>query len=252
MAKNIKMYGLLNVGCDYKTTKGQKLGYLTGILYLAPSDTSGIANTCPHASEGCKLACLFTAGRGIMSNVMEARIEKTRRFKQDTRNFMLELSDNIRRIEARARKEQLLPAIRLNGTSDIPWENVKLDGRSLMDIYPAVRFYDYTKNPHRMLQYLRGALPANYHLTFSRSETNTAAALQVLRDGGNVAVVFGTRKGSPLPNDWHGFKVIDGDVTDVRFIDGRSNVIGLRAKGKAKKDSTGFVILNNIKTAGIE
>lgn len=240
---NIKMYGLLNVGCDYKTTKGQKLGYLTGILYLASSDTSGFANTCPYASEGCKLACLFTAGRGIMSNVMNARIEKTRRFKYDTRNFMLELSDTIRRIETRAHKENLLPAIRLNGTSDIPWENVKLDGRSLMEIYPAVQFYDYTKNPVRMRQFLNGEMRPNYHLTFSRSETNDKQAVEFLRDGANVSVLFMVPKGSPLPKEWHGFNVIDGDITDVRFIDGRSNVIGLRAKGKAKKDSTGFVIL---------
>jgi hypothetical protein len=239
----IKMYGLLNVGCDYKTRKGEKLGYLTGILYLAPSDTSGFANTCPFASEGCKLACLFTAGRGIMSNVMSARIEKTRRFKQDTEQFLLELSDNIRRIEARARKEQLIPAVRLNGTSDIPWENVKLDGRNMMSIFPNVKFYDYTKNPDRMRKFLTGQFPTNYHLTFSRSETNDTQAIEFLRYGANVAMVFMVKKGMPLPNTRHGFPIIDGDETDVRLIDGRGKVIGLRAKGKAKKDSTGFVIL---------
>lgn len=142
-----------------------------------------------------------------------------------------------------------MPAVRLNGTSDLPWENVKgADGKTIMEQYPNVQFYDYTKNPSRMDQYIKGGMPKNYHLTFSRSETNDAATMQILKDGGNAAVVFDTKRGRPLPTEWNGYKVIDGDETDVRFLDDKSTVIGLRAKGKAKKDTTGFVL--NVKTPG--
>jgi hypothetical protein len=234
---------LLSIGNDAKTVKGEKIGYLTGVMYLAPSDTSGVSNTCPYASDGCKLACLFTAGRGAMSNVMTARVARTKLLKRDTREFMAQLADEVGELIRKAKRQKLIPAVRLNGTSDLPWENVKLDGQSIFELYPDIQFYDYTKNPKRMLQFLAGKLPSNYHLTFSRSETNDTQAIELLANGANVAVVFDTVKGSPLPNTWHGFPVIDGDQTDVRFIDGRGNVIGLRAKGKAKKDSTGFVIL---------
>jgi hypothetical protein len=239
---------LLSVNADAKTIKGQKKGYLTGILYLAPDTTSGIANTCPFATEGCRQACLFTAGRaGMFPEINKARIGKTGMFKFDRSAFMNTLSKNITRLVGKADREGFTPAIRLNGTSDLPWENVKgADGKSIMEQFPDVQFYDYTKNPSRMDQYLKGGMPKNYHLTFSRSETNDAATMQILKDGGNAAVVFQVKRGHPLPTDWNGYKVIDGDETDVRFLDDKSTVIGLRAKGKAKKDTTGFVL--NVKT----
>jgi hypothetical protein len=107
---------------------------------------------------------------------------------------------------------------------------------------PSIQFYDYTKVPARMRRYLAGKLPANYSLTFSRSEKNEAECLSVLAQGGNVAVVFATRKGEPLPATWHGYRVIDGDLSDVRYLDPRNVVVGLRAKGSAKHDKTGFVV----------
>ena len=127
--------------------------------------------------------------------------------------------------------------MRFNGTSDLPWEKV-----FPMKDFPQVMFYDYTKNPGRMANFTQGKLPANYHLTFSRSEENEALALDVLAQGGNVAAVFDTKKGQDLPPRWKGFKIIDGDLDDVRFTDPTGVIIGLRAKGDAIKDETGFVI----------
>jgi hypothetical protein len=236
---------LLTVGHDAKTVKGEKKGYMTGILYLAPDTTSGIANTCPFATEGCRQACLFTAGRaGIFPMINEARVaKKTKAFKFSRPEFMKTLAKNVGKVVRKAAREGYKPAIRLNGTSDLPWENVKMEsGNNIFQEFPEIQFYDYTKNPSRMAQYINGELPKNYHMTFSRSETNDAQTIQILKDGGNAAVVFNTKKGYALPTEWNGFKVIDGDESDVRFIDGKSQVIGLRAKGKAKKNASGFVL----------
>jgi hypothetical protein len=234
---------LLSVSADAKTVKGEKKGYMTGILYLAPDTTSGIANTCPFATEGCRAGCLFTAGRaGMFPKINEARIGKTKQFKFDREQFMTNLGKNVKFLVGRAQREGFTPAVRLNGTSDLPWENVKMtSGKSIFQEFPDVQFYDYTKNPNRMDAYLKGDMPKNYHLTFSRSETNDVATQNILKAGGNAAVVFDVKKGKALPEQWNGFQVIDGDESDVHFIDGKSQVIGLRAKGKAKKDVTGFV-----------
>lgn len=241
---------LLSVNADAKTVKGQKKGYMTGVLYLAPDTTSGIANTCPFATEGCRKACLFTAGHaGFLPNIIPSRIDKTRFFKFDNEGFMNNLSKSVAALVRKSDREGYTPAVRLNGTSDLPWENVKgAEGKTIMEQYPNVQFYDYTKNPSRMDQYIKGGMPKNYHLTFSRSETNDAATMEILKNGGNAAIVFDTKRGRPLPTEWNGYKVIDGDETDVRFLDDKSTVIGLRAKGKAKKDTTGFVL--NVKTPG--
>jgi hypothetical protein len=235
---------LLQVSADAKTIKGEKLGYMTGIMYLAPDTTSGIANTCPFATEGCRKACLFTAGRaGIFPKINQARIAKTASFKFSRPEFMDQLGKNIKALVRKAGREGYKPAVRLNGTSDLPWENVKTsEGKNIFEQFPDVQFYDYTKNPGRMDQYVKGEMPSNYHLTFSRSESNDPATIEILKNGGNAAVVFDTKKGYALPKEWNGFKVIDGDESDVRFIDGKSQVIGLRAKGKARKDTSGFVL----------
>ena len=128
------------------------------------------------------------------------------------------------------------PCVRLNGTSDVPWEKVKdEDGKTLMEKHWDVQFYDYTKNPNRMKDYLKGKMPSNYHLTFSRSESNQAQADEILKLGGNVAVVYKT---PPAPSD----KVVNGDLSDLRFTDPDGVIVALKAKGKAKKDTSGFVI----------
>jgi hypothetical protein len=228
---------LLSVNADAKTVKGVKVGVLTGILYLAPSDESGVMNTCKHASKGCRSACLFTAGRGAFSNVKAARIAKTVRFVKDQTQFMLDLVDDIAALIKKATKENLIPAVRLNGTSDIRWEDVLLNGKNVMQIFPNVQFYDYTKDSS-VLDW-RKKLPANLHLTFSKSESNDSVIAKAVSMGMNVAVVF---SGKTLPATYLGRPVINGDDSDVRFNDPNGVVVGLKAKGKAKRDTSGFVV----------
>lgn len=227
-----------------KLTKSHGAGFLPVALYLAPGRTAGRHNMCPKASPGCLAACLFRSGRaGIgpaeTNQAVAARVRRTRWFTSDREAFMAELVSDVEKMERKAQRSGLTLAVRLNGTSDIPWERVRVIRHgvtfaNMMAAFPAVTFYDYTKRSERMT----GALPVNYSLTFSRSEVNGDEALDVLQSGGNVAVVF---SGS-LPDTWHGFDVIDGDKTDLRFLDPRGVVVGLVAKGPAKRDTSGFVV----------
>ena len=223
---------ILSVSSDAKTSKGEARGFLTGILYLAPSTVSG-RNVCPFASPACHSACLYSAGRGAFSNVQRSRVAKTQAFFADKTAFLANLDKDVAALIAKSVRRSMRPAVRLNGTSDIAWEKT-----GIMDRFPSVPFYDYTKNPLRYAQFLSGKLPKNYRLVFSRSETNESQALEFLSKGGNVSVVF--RKS--LPKAWKGYRVIDGDKTDLRFLDPRGVVVGLVAKGKAKKDASGFVV----------
>lgn len=219
-----------------KTSKGESLGYRTGILYLAPANEAGIGNLCPMASKGCRDACLFTAGRGRMSNVKNARVEKTLFWHRDREAFMLSLIYDIESLVDECKRTGMIPAIRLNGTSDIIWERQKFQGNTLFDLFPDVQFYDYTKIWTRF----NANLPPNYHLTFSRSESN-GDKVQWLIDNhpnANVAVVFS----GDLPKKYLGRKVIDADLHDLRFLDKRGVICGLTAKGDGKKDASGFVV----------
>jgi len=212
---------------NYKTTKGEALGYLTGILYLAPAKLSGF-EVCPGRSKGCTKACLFTAGFGRYSKVQNARISKTKMFFQDRENFLHQLHKDINSLSKKAKKLGMIPTVRLNGTSDIEWTRF-----GIMEEHPDIQFYDYTKVFNR----LDKPKPRNYHLTFSRHENNDEECKRALRNKHNVAVVF-----DDLPKKWKGYKVLDGDQTDLRFKDRKGYVIGLRAKGKAKKDTSSFVV----------
>lgn len=229
----MKLLGIANT----KTMKGEKLGFRTYIMHLAPSTLSGY-QVCPMASPGCASACLNLSGMGRFSNVQKARIAKTKWFFEDRGAFMFQLLKEIRAAIRSSQKAGLTPVFRLNGTSDIRWETIAVfaDGfwhTNIMEAFPNVQFYDYTKIPNRR------DIPANYHLTFSRSEMNELEALQVLSAGVmNVAVVF-----DELPNKWAGVTVVDGTETDLRFLDDRAVVVGLKANGKAKKDATGFTVL---------
>ena len=234
---------LLTTGADAKTKKGEKLNVKTGILYLAPFTEASQQlgrkiNLCPHASAGCSAACLFTAGRGRMKNVYQARVNKTLRFMKERGQFLIDLRQSIRKFELKFSKKGFKCAVRLNGTSDLPWE--KLINFSS---FPTVQFYDYTKNPQRAIENAQGKHPANYHLTFSLSESNDEDAKRVLKAGCNVAVVFSPRKTeNGLPKTFWRRKVIDGDISDVRFLDPKGGkIVGLKAKGKAKTDTSGFV-----------
>jgi hypothetical protein len=227
------MKTLLSVDTNAKTVKGQKRGFMTGILYLAPDRISGLFNACPNASNGCRNLCLYYAGRGAFNSVQKARTAKTVFYVKDRESFLATLTENVASVIRKAKAKKMHPVIRLNGTSDIGWERY-----TVIQAFKTTRFYDYTKNYDRMMAFLDGKLPSNYSLTFSRSETNETQCLDVLSRGGNVAVVF--RKA--LPTHWNGFPVINGDENDLRFLDPKGVVVGLTAKGKAKTDTSGFVV----------
>jgi hypothetical protein len=226
---------LLTIGTNAKTVKSDKASeYLTAIMYLAPADTVAGVNLCPMAvTAGCRDACLYTAGRGAFSNVQNARIRKTEFFRDNRDGFMRTLVADIEEAQKKASKIGKMLAVRLNGTSDIAWENIRIDGATLFEIFPDVQFYDYTKLPNRRV-------PANYNLTISYSEANLLYAAKALKSDKNWAVVFSDK--NRIPAEFHGRQVIDGDETDLRFLDAAGVVVGLYAKGQAKKDCTGFVV----------
>lgn len=228
---------LTNPTANSKISKSIKKGFLTYGIHLAPFNLSGF-NVCANASTGCASACLNTAGRGRMTNIQKARIAKTKRFFSDKKLFLQQLSKEIKSAIKSADKKQMTACFRLNLTSDLPWESIKLDGLSLMETFPDVQFYDYTKSFKRAKKFADGEMPKNYHLTFSRSECNDNLC-DILKDlGVNIATVFR----NSLPETYKGLPVVDGDETDLRFLDGESKIIGLVEKGLAKKDETGFVI----------
>jgi hypothetical protein len=226
----MKLLGIANT----KTMKGEKYGYRTYIMHLAPSTLSGY-QACPMASPGCASACLNLSGMGRFSNVQKARIAKTRWFFENRGTFMAQLVKEVASAVKSAAKLNLQAVFRLNGTSDIRWESIPVNGfANIMEMFPTVQFYDYTKIPNRR------NVPANYHLTFSRSEVNES----IIPSNMNVAVVFDV-----LPDTYMGRTVIDGTETDLRFMDAENVVVGLVANGKAKKDATGFTVLTYRKVA---
>ena len=232
----MKKQKLLGVGTSYKTIKSEKVGVLTGILYMAPYNLSG-KNVCPNASAGCAAACLNTSGRGAMHVVQAARLKKTQRFFEDRQQFLWDLVNEIRALKRKAQARGMKAAVRLNGTSDLPYEKYKIGdtGKNIMELFPDIQFYDYTKLETRIT---KGQLPANYHLTFSRAEDNDHK-LDAVLEHTSAAVVFS----GELPATWRGYPVIDGDEHDARFTDaGPGTVIGLLVKGQGKKDTTGFVV----------
>ena len=226
---------LLSVESDAKTIKGNKKGYLTGILYLAPSTEAGGRDLCPMASAECRLACLYGAGMaGVFPSIKRARIAKTLWYLRDPKSFMDSVRADMCRLIVLAAKRSLKPCTRLNGTSDDP----KL-ARAVAASFPEVQCYDYTKIPAPWKR-----TTANYHLTFSFSGTNLPACLDALHHGINVAVVF---SGS-LPATWNGYPVINGDESDLRFLDPVGVIVGLSTKGDAKKLTTGgFVQIGGTK-----
>lgn len=164
------------------------------------------------------------------------RLAKTLARKQHTGWFAARLALELSWFVRRCQKEGLKPAVRLNVLSDLPWE----------DLAPAVfrhdcRYYDYTAVRSRMDRFLRGDFPASYSLAFSRKETNEELCREVLARGGTVSVVFA----GPKPTRFWGRRVIDGDAHDLRFLDPPGVIVGLSAKGRARRDQTGFVVRTN-------
>ena len=235
----------LSIGNNAKTIKSDNGGeYLTAIMYLAPANTVSGINVCPTAHiAGCDKPgiCLYNAGRGAFNNVQQARIKKTEAFRDDPVSFVDQLALDVNKAIKKASKLGVKLAVRLNGTSDIAWENMRGSaGKSLMELFPEVQFYDYTKLPNRKV-------PSNYHLTVSYSAANDAYASKVNKTSHNIAVVF---RDSTLPDYFLGRKVINGDRDDLRFLDDTGVIVGLYAKGKAKQDSSGFVVDHNIIARG--
>jgi len=226
---------LIAASGDAKTVKGEGKGYLTAIMHLAPHTIGTKKTLCAHASPACMLACLYTAGRGAFNSVQVARMRKAAWFENDRQGFMVQLAHDIDRFQAYATRRDLVPCVRLNGTSDILWERIRFGraGQNIMTCFPRLQYYDYTKCPPR----LRRGLPANYDLTFSQAENNLHATKQALNDGFRVATVF-----HALPSRHLGRKVLDGDLTDLRFLDPSPSIIGLKAKGQARHDVSGFVL----------
>lgn len=227
---------------------GKERSVYTLILHIAPAKLSGY-EVCPMRSAGCTAACLNTAGffhknKDGSDKKQNARINRTKLFFEDRPEFLRRMVQEIERGRKFADKRGYLFGVRLNGTSDIPFENIPITWErgfatitgNIMDRFPDVQFYDYTK------RWNRKNLPPNYHLTFSRGEDNDGFARHALENGMNVAVVFR----HALPATFWGYPVVDGDLSDWRPSDNENHngpvIVGLRAKGKAKHDQSGFVI----------
>jgi hypothetical protein len=235
--------------------KTSKNSLETFILYMSPADqNSKGADLCPFRSKGCTSACLYTAGRGKFNNVQRARMNKSEYFIRDKKTFLSQLALELKAINKRQLKKGTKAAIRLNGTTDVDFlyllkNRVGLDALQLEGLV----FYDYTKDPHRVKRYAG----TNYTLTFSRAEDNEPQALEVLKNSGIVSAVFAEK----LPQFYKGFEVFDGDKADDIMIKaskavkalkrtrkGQGLILGLKAKGDAKKDTSGFVITSHLNT----
>ena len=226
------MFKLLSTA-NPKIQKGTKLGYLSFILHLAPADLSG-KETCPKRTAGCTAACLNTAGRGGMfkrgentNMIQKARIRKTKYFFEARDYFMQDLYEDIQKAIKFAERKGLIPVFRLNGTSDLSWEKYTINDKNLFELFPTVQFYDYTKVLGRKVSQYK-----NYHLTFSKADGNDADVAEALLQGMSVVAVY-----DKIPAG-----VPSADETDLRFLDPKGIMLGLKAKGKAKKDYSGFVI----------
>jgi len=240
-----------------KTIKGEKKGITTHIMYVAPASQNDFnVNLCTHASKGCKSACLFNSGTARFTNVQLAKTNKSNYFVADKKRYMMQLYNEIQKIVrlhdavengvTLGKKDNVIRykdfAIRLNGSADISFETIKVvDNKNIFELFPNVQFYDYTKKENRM--YTNAS--SNYHLTFSRSESNYKAVLRVLKSGGNVAVVFGINKSKELPKEYLGYEVVNGDETDLRFLDKTNVIVGVRYKnvvsvGNAIRNVTKF------------
>ena len=231
-----------------KAIKADKYGYLNGINYMAPHTTGGDFDLCGKSSAGCRSLCLgFYSGQAGMvkdlengtNSVRDSRVRKAQYYINDRHAFMAEMTDHIKKLSNTAKNKNKALCVRLNGSTDLAFESMKVklrDNKTVTELFPTIQFVDYTKHIKRLLNKNR---PANYHLTFSLSETNKAEAVQALKLGFNVAVVFG----HGLPKEYLGYPVIDGTEHDLRHLDPKGVIVGLDPKGsKAKNDQTGFVV----------
>lgn len=225
-----------------KASKSVAYGWLNAIHYMSPSDIAGVGNLCPNASPGCIALCLgYHSGQASMvanasdtankNSVRSSRDTKAQQFMSNRNAYLAAFKDQMLAAVKLAEAMGLKLCVRFDGSTDTGY------GLRLAREYPAIQFTDYTKNKRRAMDNATGKHPANYSVTFSRSELNEADCLEVLAAGGNVAAVFET-----MPDTWHGFPVISGDDHDLRHLDPQGHVIALTPKGAAKKDQSGFVV----------
>lgn len=252
-----------------KAIKAAKYRYLNAINYMAPANQAGVGNLCPHASPGCLALCLgwYSGQAAMLTNaeletgnnpVRDSRKAKAVMFMKDRASFMCELVAGIEAAQRRAQRLQFKLCVRLNGSTDIAWEGVRIPNwrtvsvheSNVFEAFSDVQFVDYTKSVKRALRAATDPTwPKNYHLTFSRSETNEGDCEKVLAAGGNVAVVFEVKP--DIGSFFMSSLVIDGDETDLRHLDiqasrlrtNRGFIVALSPKGrKAKNDQSGFVV----------
>jgi hypothetical protein len=228
---------MLRLDGNAKTIKGNARGFKTAILYLVPADMAGV-NVCAMAELAlCKAPCLNTAGRGAMSNVQMARLRKTLFLLQYEAEAVAMIKRNIASYAAKCARQGFTLLVRLNGTSDIRFENY-----GIIQSFPAIQFYDYTKLSNRK------DIPANYDLTFSYSGAPRFKRFVDMAKGNGmrIAVVFRNRdiveRMLADGSKFHDMPVVDGDDTDIRHLDPQGAVVALYAKGKAKQDQSGFVV----------
>ena len=237
-----RRWSILTFG-NSKIVKGRKKGVLTAVLHFAPARIAGVGNMCGKATKGCLFACLYTAGRSadhmlrkgeIFNASQVARVARTVWYAEDRASFMVQVVRDVEKLIRKADRAGLVPMLRLNGTSDLPWWKIKTDnGQTVFERFPGLTCYDYTKIPHNP------NVP-NYHLTFSLADGNERDAKKALDNGLNVAAVI--RGGFVEGMTFWGYPCVDGDETDVRPYDPTSNhIVVLKPKGKARYDKSGFV-----------
>lgn len=207
----------------------------TYAIYLAPASTSGY-NVCSHSTPECRMGCLATSGRAAVeifsghTMIQDARIKKTRLFYEEPEFFMQWMFAEIRAKQAKAKREGFYFSVRLNATSDIDWQNVKIDDKTIFEIFPEIQFYDYTKNHNKFLN-----IADNYHLTLSHTGRNWNKCQAMLALGHNVAMIFNVKKETDIPAMYMGYNVVNGDLTDYRVDDSKGIIVGLKWKRIANR-----------------
>jgi hypothetical protein len=236
----IKKHELLTTG-NPKILKGMKKGYLTALLHVSPSTMNDThEDLCSFATPACRLGCLNTAGRGYFDKkVKKARRRKANQFVKNRKLFVSQLMQEIAYYNRQATRKDLIVCIRLNGTADINFYEILVNGLHIFDTFPDIQFYDYTKSPVIAWESLT---QKNHHITFSHSGEN-GDTCDIVKSLFNIAVPFSLKKGEKLPEDFYGLEVIDGDINDLRFKDKKNKVVGLRVKGiKQAKQVNQFII----------
>lgn len=230
------------VNTSAKIIKNAKVSKVnTYCIYLAPANLSGY-NTCSHSTPECRMGCLNTSGRAGMEQLagktktVDCRNKKSALLFEQTNFFMQWLIAEIQAKKALSYKKGMDFAVRLNGTSDIDWSAILVNGKTIFEIFSDIQFYDYTKNPNKFKN-----IAPNYHLTMSYTGRNWQVCEMLLQKGFNVAVVFDVKKGKELPTEFNGYKVVNGDLTDYRPLDGKGVIVGLRWKKIADKEVNDYV-----------